>query len=281
MTDEYASLEIFNVDGELTASNTEGKIRAERITKHVTINSRGTEVSVDNLQSSLKINASHRDVDISNVKSNVVIESRFAGLSVKNVGGNVDIQSNSDRVEADDVRGSFKLKGRASEVKATRISGPLDIQTSLKDVIINDFDNSCSVTNEYAGINVSSRKLGKGDVILKNRNGDVELYIPENASFLIDASARNGKVESDYAGLETSGNKDISSLKSKAKAGGPKISVETDYGSIRIHSTQAGEARQPNSQEDADEASIRTSQRVPDAMEEFVFFCSQRVGVAL
>ena len=284
VTDEYASLEIFNVDGELTASNTEGNIRAERITKHVTINSRGTEVSVDNLQSSLKINASHRDVDISNVASNVVIESRFAGLSVKNVRGNVDIQSNSDRVDADDVRGSFKLRGRASEVQATRISGPLDIQTSLKDVIVNDFDNSCSVTNEYAGINVSSRKLGKGDVILKNRNGDVELYIPENASFLIDASARNGKVESDYAGLETSGNNEVSSVKSKVKTGGPKITVETQYGSIRIHSTQAGEASRPNGQEDADEDSIRTSQRFPGAAEEFVFFCSRSegcIGVAL
>jgi len=182
------------------------------------------------------------------------------------------------------VRGSFKLKGRASAVRATRIGGPLDIQTSLKDVIVNGFDNSCSVTNEYAGINVSSRKLGKGDVILKNRNGDVELYIPENASFMLDASARNGKVESDYAGLETSENNEVSTVKSKVKAGGTKITVETQYGSIQIHPAQAGEANRPNGQEDADEDSIRTSQRFPGAAEEFVFFCSrieEYLGVAI
>jgi hypothetical protein len=281
---EYASLEIFNVDGELTASNTEGNIRIERVTKHVTIDSRGTEVSVDNLLAGLKVNASHKDVDISNIASNVAIESRFAGVSLKNVGGNVEIQSNSDRVDADDVRGSFKLKGRASEVQVTRIAGPLDIQTSLKDVVVNDFDNSCTITSEFAGIHVSSRKLGKSDVILKNRNGDVELFLPENASFLIDASARNGKVESDYPGLSTAGKEDVSSVKTKVKTGGPKISVETQYGSIRIHSTQSGEANQSDIEEDSNDNSALLSERLPAAMAEPVFCCfwrEARIGAAL
>jgi len=281
VTDEYAPLEIFNVDGELTASSTEGNIRIERVAKHVTINSRGTEVSVDSLQDGLKINASHNDVDISNVASNVVIESQFAGVSLKNVGGNVEIQSNSDRVDAEDIRGSLKLKGRASEVQATRIGGPLDVQTSLKDVIVNDFDNSCMVTNEFADINISSRKLGKGDVFLKNRNGDVELYLPENASFLIDASARNGKVESDYPGLGTAESSEVSSVKSKVKTGGPKIMVETQYGSIRIHSTQSAEASPTGGTGDV---SILMSRRLSAVDTEPVFCCSRReeyIGVAL
>ncbi len=243
VSDEYAPLEIFNVDGELTASSTEGSIRMERISKQVTIDSRGTGVSVDTLQGGLKIKASHRNIDISNVASHVVIESRFAGISLKNVQGNVEIQSNSDRVDAVDIRGGFKLQGRASEVQATRVGGPLDVQTSLKDVVINDLMSSCTIANEFADISVSSRKLGKGDVILKNRNGDVELNLPDNASFLIEASARNGKVESDYPGVETSSDNDVSSAKSRVKTGGPRILVETQYGSIRIHPTHAVEAK--------------------------------------
>ena len=263
VTDEYAPLEIFNVDGELTASTTEGNIRIERVTKHVGIDSRGTEVSVSDLLDGLKINASHKDVDISNVASSVVVESRFAGLSLKKVGGNVEIQSTSDHVDADDVHGSFKLKGRASEVQVARITGPLDIQTTLKDVVVNDFDNSCTVATEFAGINVSSKKLGKGDVILKNRNGDVELFLPENASFLIDASARNGKLASDYPGISTADKEDVSSLKSKVKTGGPKISVETQYGSIRIHSTQSSDASQSDVEEYSGEDSVFLSEEWP------------------
>ena len=279
VTDDYASLEIFNVEGELKASNTEGSLRIERVSKNVTINSRGTEVSVDSLKGSLKINASHRDINISNIESDVVIESRFANLSLKKVGGNIDIQSNSDRVDAEDVRGSFTLKGRASEVQATRMGGPLDVQTSLKDVVINDFDNSCTITNEFGDINISSRKFGKGDVMLKNRNGDVELYLPENASFQMDASARNGRVESDYPGLNASGNNDRSSLKSSVRTGGPRIVVETQYGSVRIHSTQSSEGAGRGNKN-----STLLSRRFSDAVMESAFCRPRRkafIGVGL
>ena len=266
VTNEYSPLDIFNVDGELTASNTEGSIRIERVTKQVTVDSRGTDVSVDDLQGGLKVKASHKDVDISNAASNVVIESSFAGVSLKNIGGNVEIQSNSDRVDADDVRGSFRLKGRATEVQAARMAGPLDIQTSLKEVVVNDFAKSCAVTNEYAGISVSAKNPGIGNVKLSNRNGDVELFLPEKASFVIEASARNGRVESDYAGLETAGKDNVTSVKSTVKTGGPKISVETNYGSIRIHSTQGGDTSQSTREEDPDESSTSMPQKLPAAI---------------
>ena len=87
-------------------------------------------------------------------------------------------------------------------------------------------------------------------------------------------------MESDYAGLGATGNDEVSSVKSKVKTGGPKITVETQYGSIRIHPAQAGESSRSPGQEDADEDSIGTSQRFSGA-DEFVFFGSRRVGVVL
>ncbi len=129
--------------------------------------------------------------------------------------------------------------------------------------------------NEFAGINVSSRKLGKGDVILKNRNGDVELYLPENASFLIDAvcqrMAKWNRITQDWG---PQGTMRSSAVKSKVKTGGPKITVETQYGSIRIHSTQAGEASRPNGQEnaDGDEGSMRTPQQFTGTGKSLSFF---------
>lgn len=77
---------------------------------------------------------------------------------------------------------------------------------------------------------------------LINSNGDVELSLPGNASFQIDATARNGGVESEYAGLEPVKSSDGEVLKSKVKTGGPKISVETKYGTIQIHPHEGGDA---------------------------------------
>jgi hypothetical protein len=235
VTSEYSPLEVINIDGKVQLSNIEGSIRVERVTKPVVIDSRGSEVQIQNLQDSLKLNASHKKVEIEDVSSDVSIESRYATIVLKKIKGNVDIRSNSDEVSADGIRGGLKLKGAGSEVRVHEISGPLEVRTTLKDVVVNDYADSCSITSEYADISVSSRNLGKGDLKLTNQNGDVTLYLPEKASFVIDAAARNGRVESNYSGLGLGKERDVRELKTKVNNGGPRLQLETSNGNIRIH----------------------------------------------
>ncbi len=276
VANEYSPIEILNVDGKLSVSSTEGNLKIEKVTKPVVITARGTQVQVADLQDSLKITTSHRDVDISGVASQVTIESRYANLKLKDIKGNIDIDSSSDNINADDVGGQFILKARGSGIRANGVRGPLDIRTTLKDVVINDFGDSCNISNEYAGISISSQKLGKGDVNVKNRNGDIELYLPEAASFLIDATARNGKIESDYAGLEPTRNGNTGSLKSQVKSGGPKITVETDASDIHLYRSEGGPEKKPN--RDKDDREVMSPSRMPDSVSRYSMALSRCRG---
>jgi len=239
---EYSSMEILEVDGKLSVSTTEGTLKVERVTKPVVINARGTQVEVAGLKDSLKITASHRDVDISDVASHVAIDSRYANLTLKDIQGDIEITSSSDNINADEIQGRFIVKARGTGVRANGVKGPIDIQTTLKEVTVSDFGDSCRIINEYAGISLSAVTLGK-DVSVKNRNGDVTVFLPEDASFSIDAVARNGRVESDYAGLVPTRESNTGSLKSKVKAGGPKVNLETDYSNIHVYRADDGESR--------------------------------------
>jgi DUF4097 and DUF4098 domain-containing protein YvlB len=235
VTDEYSSVEIFNIDGKLSVSTTEGSMRIEKVTKPVVIDSRGSSVQIRDLKDSLKVAISNKSVDISDVASSVVLESRYSTLKLKKLGGAVEINSNSDSIHADDIRGNLTVKARASGLRLNDIVGAMDIRTTLKDVIVNGLEGGCNITNEYADVSVSVRSLGHGNIAIKDRNGAIDLFLPEGASFVMDAAARNGKVESDYGGLEpmekvgTTG-----ALRSKVKSGGTKITLENEYGDIRI-----------------------------------------------
>jgi hypothetical protein len=135
------------------------------------------------------------------------------------------------------------LKARASAVRLDGIRGPVDVQTTLRDVVVNDVADRCSITNEFADISVSAQELGKGDVQIRNRNGSIDLSLPEGASFVMDATARNGQIESDYAGLgPVAKDGSMAVLKSKVKAGGPRIVLETQYDRIRITGSPAEES---------------------------------------
>jgi DUF4097 and DUF4098 domain-containing protein YvlB len=240
VTDEYSRLEILRVDGKVSVSTTEGSIRIEEISKPVVIDARGTRVQVSDLKDSLKVTANYGNVDISEITSNITLESRNATVTLKEISGNIDINSNSDRISADEIRGRFTLKAQAGSARLNGISGPLNLQTTRTDIVVKDLAGGCDIINEYADVRVSIESLGKGDIHIKNQTGGIDLSLPDDASFSIDATARNGKIESDYAGLEPSGNQgNAGVLRSRVKAGGTKITLETDYSNIHIYPAES------------------------------------------
>lgn len=244
LRNEYSPSEIMDVNGKVTATCTEGNLKVAKIAKAVVISARGTQVDVDDLQDSLTVRASHRDVDISSVASGVSINSRYAKLNLTDIKGNIVIDSSSDVISAENIKGGLTLKARSTGIRASGIQGPLDIRTSLKNVVVNDFSDICRIRNEWANVSVSSNAVAK-DLSIINSNGDVDLYLPEQASFRIDATARSGKVESDYPGLVPTREANTASLKTRVREGGPVITLETDHSDIRVFRSR-GERRSFN-----------------------------------
>ncbi len=233
--DEYSPVEIHDITGPVTVSNTESSIHLEKVTKPVVIDARGSQVVVRGLDASLKLTTSHRQLQIADVGGDVTIQCRYANATIKNIRGNVDIDSVSDRLSFEDIRGFLKVKAQGTGVQANSITGPIDITTTLKPVNVNNFQGSCNITDEYADVTLSTPTLAKGDVTVKNRNGGIRLFLPEDSSFNIDAIARNGRIDSEFPGLvvaQASG--DDSLLKGKAKTGAARITLETEYNNIQL-----------------------------------------------
>jgi DUF4097 and DUF4098 domain-containing protein YvlB len=235
ITNEYSPLEIYSIDGKLSVTSAGSNLAIGGVTKPVVIDGRGSQIRVEKLKDSLKINASYKGVDISDIASDVTLETRYAAISIKNVKGKVYISSDSDRIHADEIDGGFTLRARGSWIGVNTISGPLDIQTSFKPVFVTNFADSCTIENSYANISISTKTLGKGNITLKNRAGMIDVHMPQDAAFEIDAIARNGKITSDYPELKPIRNYGNGVLKSRLKAGGPKILLETENSSIDIH----------------------------------------------
>jgi DUF4097 and DUF4098 domain-containing protein YvlB len=183
-------------------------------------------------------------VQISDVASDLQLDSRYSTVTLKDIKGNVDVASNSDRYNLESVQGYLKLNAQATGVRVIGIQGPVQIQTSLKDVVVNDFAASCNVVTEYADVSLSTADLEKQEITVKNKNGSIQLFLPEDAAFQVNATARNGKVESDFAGLEPSESAGADGrLTGSLKSGGPKIQLETEYSNIHLRTRSSDERR--------------------------------------
>jgi Putative adhesin len=120
------------------------------------------------------------------------------------------------------------------------IRGDVDIQTSLKEVLVTNLEGKCAISNEYADVRVSAQTPLE-NVDIKNRNGEIELFLPEQASFAITATAKNGKINTEYPGLAPAGLEGGAAvLRSQMRDGGPRIILQTQFGNIRISRTAEG-----------------------------------------
>jgi hypothetical protein len=149
----------------------------------------------------------------------------------------------------DTISGYVKVRAEGTGVHADSITGPVEIVTNRKDVTVNNFENACKVSNEYGDVTLSTGTVGKGELNVKNRNGSIDLFLPENAAFQIDATARNGRIDSEYQGLESvQGANDVGLLKGRLKNGGTKIVLETEYSNIHIRTREADNSPGPEAE---------------------------------
>jgi hypothetical protein len=246
---EYSPVEIRDVTGKVTVSNTDSSVSVDKVANTVVIDGQGCQVTARDISNLLKIVASHKRVQVTKIEANVVMETRYATIQLKDVKGNLDITSNSDRLTLDSIGGYVKVRAEGTGVHADAITGPVEISTNRRDVTVNNFENACRVSNEYGDVTLSTGTVGKGELSVKNRNGNIDLFLPEDAAFQIDATARNGRIDSDYQGLESvQGPNDVGLLKGKLKTGGPKIVLETEYSNIHIRTREAGSTPGPEAE---------------------------------
>ena len=166
------------------------------------------------------------------------LTSQYATISFKGVKGNVDLDCNSGSVTLEDVGGYVRATGQGTYINVNSVAGPVDIVTSLKDVIVNNFAKSCKVNNERGDVSLSTTALGKDAIEVRNRFGDITLILPPGSLFQMDATARNGRIRSDFSGTESvlqSG--DVMSLK-YGKPGGPRIVLETENNDIIVRARE-------------------------------------------
>ncbi len=243
---EYSPVEVRDVTGKVTISDTDSSVTVDKVTKAVVIDAQGCQVNASNLTEACKVIGSHKRIQLSQIDSNAWLETRYATVSIKDLKGNLDITSNTDRLTLDNIGGYVKIKAEGSGVHADTVKGPVEIITNRKDVTVNNFEGGCKVTNEFGDVTLSTGLLGSGELSVKNKNGNIDLFLPENAGFQIDATARNGSAESDFSGLtSTRAPGDVATLKGRLKTGGPKIVLETEYSNIKVRTREPDSAGNP------------------------------------
>jgi DUF4097 and DUF4098 domain-containing protein YvlB len=223
------------LNGDQTLATQKGDVRATNVQGLVKIQKSGGSTEVRAVKGSVELNGRGDEIEVADISDSVTIHGEFSGaMQFRNIAQTLRFESLRTDMTAQKLSGRLDMEVGSMEVNG--IDGPFEITTRQKDITVNDFKHSIHITDNNGEITLHTSTPPTHDILVESKKGAVELSIPPNSNFQIEAYSHHGEVECDFTGpgLKVEKEGDTPSISGSYGKGGPMIRINTDYGAIRI-----------------------------------------------
>lgn len=234
----------------------------------VSISSRRGDINVSGRSGNVDISAQHSDTSVQDITGNVKISQEKGSIKAEQISGDVIISGRLNDVTVSDIKGSAQLEGEfqesvkleriaktvtfkssrtdmefshiagslnldSDELHADQITGPVHLSTRSKNIRLDAVSGDVRLKDDNGSVELAMRTLG--NVQIDNRNGDVQLSVPDKAGFRLDASTRNGgEIQSDFSELKVNNDEHESRASGSVGNGSSHIVINNEHEGIEI-----------------------------------------------
>jgi hypothetical protein len=188
---------------------------------------------------------------IGGVRNDVDASAGSGRIFIEHVAGPVRASAGSGAIELIDTEGGLDVSTGSGAIRADGVDGPIRaragsgrvqvaIESAEGDVDISTGSGSIAVSGVRGGVRLragSGRIVVDGEPIrdwnVKASSGSVEMRLPPNAAFDLDASTGSGSINSAHP-IQLQGTLSRRRVQGRVRGGGPRIDASTGSGSIRI-----------------------------------------------
>jgi hypothetical protein len=186
-------------DGDVQIAAQHGDVSVEDINGNVKLNVEKSSAKVEQVTGDVHIDGRLNEVSVIDVKGSVQLDGDFEeSVKFARIGKSVAFKSSRTDMEFSRLDGELNLD--SDDLHADRIMGPVHLTTRSKEIRLEDVSGDLRLQNENGGVEVTMRSLG--NVQIDSRDGDVQLSVPDKASFRVDARTRDGEIQSDFSELK-------------------------------------------------------------------------------
>jgi DUF4097 and DUF4098 domain-containing protein YvlB len=244
----------------------------------VTISSRHGDVTLADREGTVDISAQHGDTSVVDVKGNVKVSQGKGSVRVEQVTGDVHVTGRMNEVAVNDVKGAAQLDGEfqesvklarigrtvsfkssrtdmefsridgsldldSDELRADAITGPLHLTTRSKNIRLEGVSGDARLQDADGTVEMIMRALG--NVQIDNRNGDIQLSVPDKAGFRLDAHTRDGQIQSDFPEFTINSSGNEARASGSVGNGAAHIVINNEHEGIEIRKAGAVPPKPP------------------------------------
>jgi len=180
----------------------------------------------------------------------VVAETGSGSVTVTDISAPVEVHAGSGSVKLESIAGAVKARTGSGSITADGVGGAFNartgsgsislVQTAPGDVVVSTGSGSSELKGVVGSVKASAGSgritvdgRQEGDWTLDTGSGGVRVYLPDDASFDLDAESSSGGIDIDHP-LTVQGRISKKHITGQVRDGGPLLKIDTGSGGIRI-----------------------------------------------
>ncbi len=234
VTGDHGHIHLSSLKAPVTITANHGDVEVDAIGGSVTthINNKNSSLSARGITGSVTVQGNCKDVDVADVTGAVTLGGDFFGKThAERVAG--AFRFHTSRTDFQLARLNGEVDIRRGELSGDQIVGPVSLSARSYNVTLDRVAGDVSVTTSDGSVDITSAPP-IGNLTIQNRNGSVNVTVPEHAAFTVQAETRDGDVETDFASLSKSDDNNTGRLSGMVGGGGSLIRINTTDNDISV-----------------------------------------------
>jgi DUF4097 and DUF4098 domain-containing protein YvlB len=229
------NIKVNGLAGTILADSRRGDIEIRDAGKDVQVQMRSGDLQTSGVKGNVRVNGRGSDIDISDVAGEASIEGEYTGTTrIKNVAKNVHFLSQRTDLTIGSLPGRLELD--SGDLRVYDANGNVAVTTSHKDIRMDNINGRIQVNNSKGDVELRLKDAPKDEIEVNNESARIDVTLPANSAFEIQASSRNGDANTDFQGpeLKQSSDNNMARLEGKIGNRGPQIRLKTTYGTVSL-----------------------------------------------
>jgi len=216
----------------------------------VSVNSNQGDVELTGITGATQVAMHQGDFTGRDLQGNFTISGRMDNVSLSQVTGTSSLTGDFfGDVNLDHLQGTLHLHSSRTEIQAARLNGtvtlsdgnltmdnaigPILVSTRAMDISLKQIQGMVTVKNSDGSIAVNAvSPVAAMDIT--NRNGSVNVTVPEKAKFSVQGVAGDGEINSDFKLSQSSAN-DRATASGEVGGGGPLLHIVAEKGDVHLN----------------------------------------------
>jgi DUF4097 and DUF4098 domain-containing protein YvlB len=233
-TGTAGDFDVSSLSGDVDISSDNGGIRLQDIDGNVKVDTRRSDlVRCSNVKGGVSVRGHGSDVELEKIAGQVAIKGEYNGtISLRDVAKPVRLENMRTEMDVEQIPGEIRVD--RGNVNVQNVVGPLKLTTHATDVNVDGFSHGLELTVDKGDIDLKPARLPLGKMVVHTRSGNIELALPQSATFVLTASTDHGDIENEFGEALKQRTQGRGARLEGAIGAGPDLTLTTDRGSITV-----------------------------------------------